>query len=151
MQENDKGLALTWRVFSTCFNLFFGLIGSLHPLIAKKSSSFSFRDKDIINFGHWKSSMSTFPEGADFSRWPFASGLALAVGRAPVLAWLPEVFSGLTSSSLFSCKLKSVFLAALASLSRPPFASTFLAVAVVPFPSGSLISLMRTQFQESVS
>lgn len=140
MQQNENRHALTWRVFSTCFNLFFGLIGSLHPLIAKKSSSFSFRDKDIINFGHWKSSISTLPEGTDFSRWPFASGLALVVGRAPVLAWLPPVFSGFTSSSLF-CKLKSVFLDPLASLSRTPFASTFLAVAVVPFSSGSLISL----------
>lgn len=87
--------------------------------------------------------MSTFPEGADFSRWPFASGLALAVGRAPVLAWLPEIFSDFSSGG---CKLKSAFLAVLASLSRTSFASIFLAVAVVPFPSASLISLMRAKF-----
>jgi len=134
---------LTVTAFSRCFDLFFGRTGSLEPLIAKKSSSFSFRDKDTRNLGHWNKSISTFSEGAALSWWALSSVLALIAGRAAgESVGVTEVFSGLTSG-LSECT--SGIREILASLSRAPFTwlLVFCAVHVAPVPSTSLFTKKR--------
>lgn len=135
-------LVFIWRVFFMCFNFFFGLIGSLYFLIVKKLFFFFFLDKDIINFGYWKSFMFIFFEGVDFFRWLFVLGFVLVVGRVFVLVWLLEVFLGFISLSLFSCKFKFVFLVVFGLLLRILFVLIFFVEVVVLFFLGFLIFLM---------
>lgn len=129
---------LTVTVFSRNFDLFLGRTGSLEPLTAKKSSSFSFRDKDTKNFGHWNKSMSTFPGAVVLSWCTLSSVLALTADWvAGDSAGAIEAVSGFTSGW---SECNSVVRTVLASHSRliGTWLLEFRAAHVAPVPSASL-------------